>query len=110
MVWLRTGAGLQTGIEIAVVAGIHAGHKILGGVGEELEASAGRVEAEKPQRGGGLAAGRNIDREAFHGRAPLPGTQVGQPNESEREDGGGVSVSRTGDSGPRLMAVAQAGA
>jgi len=92
-----------------VIVRVDAGDEVLGRVTEELEADA-RIEAEQAKGSRAFVAGGNVDREAFQGDAAIARSQVGKPDQPEREHGGGVAFGRACDGGPAVLAVAKKGA
>ena len=105
-----TAAGLQAGIEIAVIARFHTLQGVFVCIGEEFEARGLRIQAEDAERRGALLSRGQVDREPFHRHAAFAGAKIAKPDEPEGEHGGGVRVGRTGDRGPAMLAVPQIGA
>jgi len=79
-------------------------------VSEELKTRGRGIEAQQAKRRRGFAALRNVDRESLNGDAALAGSQVREPDEGERHDGGCIAFDGAGDSGPCVLTVFQKGA
>ncbi len=93
--------------EIAMVARVYGGDKVLFGVGEELEAGGCGIETEKAESGTTLLAGGEIERQSFDREAGFAGAQIREPDEPERQDRGGIALGWAGDGCPSMLAMAQ---
>src|SRR4051794_23508254 len=109
-VGLWASAGVESGIEVTVVARVHVLDHVVVGIGEELEVGGLRIEAQEAEGGGAFAARRDVDREPSDGDTPLASAQVVEPDQGDGENRGGVALRGTGNGSPAVRAVTEEGA
>jgi hypothetical protein len=104
---IRSGsaAGLQAGVEVAMITRVDADDVVTVIKDEDFEAGRRWVEAEDTQRGGAFLAVRKVHGEALYGDAGFTITQISEPDQAESENIGMVGIGRAGDGGPTVLAV-----